>query len=151
MLDIYLHTARLLVVALLFGGMFLFAGGFAAFLFRYLPPEGARMLIRKAFPPFYLFVIVSSGLAMALSWLSDSFSAALMAFVMLTAVAARQLLMPAINRATDLGNRKRFLWLHGFSVFLTLGHIVLAAVVLVHTVHCGECQHSCRLSHTANG
>ncbi len=133
MLDAYLHTASLLVVSLLFGGMFLFSAGFAAFLFRYLPPQDARMLIRKVFPPFYLFVIVSSGLAMALSWRSDSFSAAWMAFVMLTTVAARQLLMPAINRATDLGYRKRFLWLHGFSVLLTLGHIVLAAVVLVRT------------------
>ncbi len=133
MLDAYLQTASLLVVSLLFGGMFLFSAGFAAFLFRYLPPQDARMLIRKAFPPFYLFVIVSSGLAMALSWRSDSFSAAWMAFVMLTTVAARQLLMPAINRATDLGYRKRFLWLHGFSVLLTLGHIVLAAVVLVRT------------------
>ena len=133
MLDAYLHTASLLVVSLLFGGMFLFSAGFAAFLFRYLPPQDARMLIRKAFPPFYLFVIVSSGLAMALSWRLDSFSAAWMAFVMLTTVAARQLLMPAINRATDLGYRKRFLWLHGFSVLLTLGHIVLAALVLVRT------------------
>lgn len=133
MLDAYLHTASLLVVSLLFGGMFLFSAGFAAFLFRYLPPQDARMLIRKAFPPFYLFVIVSSRLAMALSWRLDSFSAAWMAFVMLTTVAARQLLMPAINRATDLGYRKRFLWLHGFSVLLTLGHIVLAALVLVRT------------------
>jgi len=133
MLDAYLHTASLLVVSLLFGGMFLFSAGFAPFLFRYLPPLDARMLIRKAFPPFYLFVIVSSGLAMALSWRLDSFSAAWMAFVMLTTVAARQLLMPAINRATDFGYRKRFLWLHGFSVLLTLGHIVLAAVVLVRT------------------
>jgi hypothetical protein len=73
--------------------------------------------------------------AMALSWRSDSFSAAWMALVMLTAIFARQLLMPAINRATDLGNKKRFLWLHGFSVLLTLAHIVLAAVVLVQTVH----------------
>ena len=133
MLDAYLHTASLLVVSLLFGGMFLFSAGFAPFLFRYLPPLDARMLIRKAFPPFYLFVIVSSGLAMVLSWRSDSFSAAWMAFVMLTTVAARQLLMPAINRATDFGYRKRFLWLHGFAVLLTLGHIVLAAVVLVRT------------------
>ena len=131
MLDAYLHIASLLVVSLLFGGMFLFSAGFAAFLFRYLPPQDARMLIRKAFPPFYLFVIFSSGLAVVLSWRLDTFSAAWMAFVMLTTVAARQLLMPAINRATDSGYRKRFLWLHGFSVLLTLGHIILAAVVLV--------------------
>ena len=131
MLDAYLHIASLLVVSLLFGGMFLFSAGFAAFLFRYLPPQDARMLIRAAFPPFYLFVIVSSGLAVVLSWRLDTFSAAWMAFVMLTTVAARQLLMPAINRATDSGSRKRFLWLHGFSVLLALGHIILAAVVLV--------------------
>lgn len=55
MLDIYLPLANLLVVAFLFGGMLLFSGGFAAFLFRYLPPQDARMLIRKAFPLFYLF------------------------------------------------------------------------------------------------
>lgn len=133
MLDAYLRMASLLVVSLLFGGMLLFSAGFAAFLFRYLPPQDARMLIRKAFPLFYLFVIVVSGFATALCWRSDSFIAAWMAFVMLTTVAARQLLMPAINRATDLGYRKRFLWLHGFSVLLTLGHIVLAALVLVRT------------------
>jgi hypothetical protein len=113
----------------------LFSAGFAAFLFKYLPPEDARMLIRKAFPPFYLFVIIASGVAMLLSWRDDSYSAAWMAFVMLTTVGARQILMPAINRATDLGNKKRFLWLHGFSVLLTLGHIVLAGVVLVHMAH----------------
>jgi hypothetical protein len=106
MLSAYLHTASLLVVALLFGGLFLFSGGFAVFLFRLLPPEGARMLLLNTFPSFYPFVMVSSGLAMALSWRSDSFSAVWMAFVMLTVVAARQLLMPAINRATDLGYRK---------------------------------------------
>jgi len=135
MLDAYLNMASLLVVACLFGGMFLFSASFAAFLFKYLPPEDARMLIRKAFPPFYLFVIVASGVAMLLSWRDDSYSAAWMAFVLLTTVGARQILMPAINRATDLGHKKRFLWLHGFSVLLTLGHIVLAGVVLVHMAH----------------
>jgi len=135
MLDIYLPLANLLVVALLFGGMLLFSGGFAAFLFRYLPPQDARMLIRKAFPLFYLFVIFSSGLSVLLSLRSDTFSAACMAFVMLSTVAARQLLMPAINRATDLMLKKRFLWLHGFSVALTLLHIFLASMILVGMVH----------------
>ena len=135
MLDIYMPLANLLVVAFLFGGMLLFSGGFAAFLFRYLPPQDARMLIRKAFPLFYLFVIFSSGLSVLLSLRSDTFSAACMAFVMLSTVAARQLLMPAINRATDLMLKKRFLWLHGFSVALTLLHIFLASMILVGMVH----------------
>lgn len=128
----YFQMASLLVVAALFGGMFLFSASFAAFLFKYLPPADARLLIRKAFPPFYLFVIFSAGLSALLSWQSDSMTAAWMASVMFTAIAARQWLIPAINRATDMGYTKRFAWLHGFSVLLTLGHIVVAAVILVH-------------------
>jgi len=130
--ESYEKIATMLSVAFLFGGMFLFSAGFAAFLFKYLPPTDARMLIRNAFPPFYMFVIFSSGVAAVLSWQTDLFSARWMAFVMLTAVAARQLLMPAINQATDMGHKKRFAWLHGFSVVLTLAHIVVAGIVLVH-------------------
>jgi len=52
MLGVYLPMATLLLVALLFGGMFLFSVAFAAFLFLHLPQQDARMLIRKAFPPF---------------------------------------------------------------------------------------------------
>lgn len=135
MFDTYLRLAAFLLVAWLFGGMLLFSAGFAAFLFKHLPPAEARMLIRKVFPSFYLFVIFSSGLAMVLFWRSDSFNAALMALIMLTTAAGRQLLMPLINQATDLGLRKRFVWLHGFSVVLTLGHIVTAAVVLSRAIN----------------
>jgi hypothetical protein len=133
MLDVYLHRATLLTVALLFGGMLLFSASFAAFLFRHLRPEEARMLIRKAFPPFYLFVIVSSAVAaLLLSVRSDGLTAGWMVVVVVSAVAARQVLMPAINRATDSGLKGRFRWLHGVSVLLTLGHIVIAAGILVH-------------------
>ena len=135
MLDVYVRTAALLIVAWLFGGMLLFSAGFAAFLFKNLPPAEARVLIRKVFPPFYLFVIFLAGLAMALFWSTDSFSAALMAIIVLSTSAGRQLLMPAINKAPDLGLRKRFVWLHGASVILTLGHIFIAAVVLSRAVN----------------
>ena len=46
-----------------------------------------------------------------------------MAAVAVTTVPARPLLMPAINRATDVGLRPRFKWLHGLSVAVTVGHI----------------------------
>jgi len=55
--DTWLQAAALLTTAWLFGGMLLFAAGFAAFLFKVLPVAEARALIRQAFPPFYLFVI----------------------------------------------------------------------------------------------
>jgi hypothetical protein len=132
MLDVYLHRAALLTLALLFGGMLLFSASFAAFLFRHLRPEEARRLIRQAFPPFYLFVIATSVLTGLFAARADALTAAWMVVVMALAVAARQGLMPAINRATDGGHTVRFRWLHGASVLLTLGHIVIAAYLLVH-------------------
>lgn len=131
MLDSLLHGAALLATAALFGGMLLFAGGFAAFLFQVLPVAAARELIRKAFPPFYLFVIGTAGLAAVLAARIDLAGAATLATIALTTVPARQVLMPAINAATDRGERRRFAQLHGLSVAVTLAHIVAAAAVLV--------------------
>jgi hypothetical protein len=39
---------------------------------------------------------------------------------------ARQVLMPAINRATDSGAKTQFKRLHGLSVLVTLIHIGIA-------------------------
>lgn len=121
----------LLATALLFGGMVLYAFGFAAFVFSALPAETAGPLIRKAFPWFYLFVLASSALAAVAAAFGDTIAALILAGVAVTTLYARQVLMPAINRATDSGNRRRFAWLHGFSVAITLGHIGAAAVVLL--------------------
>ncbi len=131
MFDEVLHSAALLLTAWLFGGMLLFAAGFAAFLFKALPMDQARALIRKAFPPFYLFVLATSAVAAALCVPLDRPSALALALIALTTVPARQLLMPAINAATDRGERQRFAMLHGLSVLLTLAHIVVAAGVVV--------------------
>lgn len=57
-----------------------------------------------------------------------------MAVVALSTVPLRQLLMPAINAATDAGQRQRFKWLHGLSVLFTLGHIAATGWVLVSLV-----------------
>jgi hypothetical protein len=131
MLEGFIHAALVLIIGLLFGGMLLFSAGFAALLFKYLPPADARMLIRKAFPPFYLFVIIASGLAAILSWSMGAFITGWMVFILLTSVLAKQVLMPAINLATDSGRKSRFNVLHSLSVLLTLAHIVISAVVLV--------------------
>ena len=90
------------------------------------------MLIRKAFPLFYLFVMGSSGLAGLLSVKSDALTATWMAVVMVSAAAARQILMPLINRATDHGDKVRFRRLHGVSMLLTLAHIVISAGIVLH-------------------
>jgi hypothetical protein len=123
-----------LATALLFGGMTLYSLGFAAFLFSALPPQTAGAALRKAFPWFYVFVIVTAAAAALLWWPYDATGAALMAVVALSALIVRQLLMPAINRATDAGLRQRFKWLHGLSVLVTLGHIGASGWLLAHVV-----------------
>ncbi|GGK36537.1 DUF4149 domain-containing protein [Salinarimonas ramus] len=125
-----LATLALLVLALLFGGMVLYSFGFAAFLFTTLPPETAGPTIRKAFPHFYLFVIATAVLAALLLWPVDPLAAALMALVAATTVPTRQILMPAINAATDAGAKGRFARLHGLSVAITLAHIAAAGYAL---------------------
>jgi hypothetical protein len=129
-----MNTVSLLVASFLFGGMVLYSFGFAAFVFSALPIDVARATIRKAFPHFYTFVILGALGAAVLIWTRDSVSVAILAAIALTAVLARQGLMPAINRATDSGKTDRFKWLHGASVLLTLVHIGLTGVVLARFV-----------------
>jgi hypothetical protein len=109
--------------ALLFGGMTLYSFGFAAFLFTALPAATAGAALRRAFPWFYVFVMATAAVSALLWWPHNVAFAALMAGVALTTVPLRQVLMPAINRATDAGQRQRFKWLHSLSVLVTLGHI----------------------------
>lgn len=120
----------LLTTALLFGGMLLYSFGFAAFLFSALPPETAGPVLRQAFPHFYLFVIIAAAVAGGLLWSSDALSGGLMAVVALTTLPSRQMLMPAINRATDAGTTSQFRTLHGLSVIITLAHIGIVGFVL---------------------
>lgn len=125
-----LTIAAVLLTALLFGGMTLYSFAFAAFLFHTLPAAEAGSLLRRAFPFFYLFVIVVALLAAVCAAPLDGVAALQLAAVALTAVPARQCLMPAINAATDAGDRRRFAVLHGVSVAVTLGHIAISAMVL---------------------
>ncbi|WP_404296287.1 DUF4149 domain-containing protein [Halomonas sp.] len=125
-----MSVAALLMTALLFGGMVLFSFGFAAFLLKTLPTDVARASIRRAFPYFYLFVLIVAAVAGALLWPVDRGSSLLMAMIAITVIPARELLMPAINLATDQGNAALFKKLHGFSVIIGLAHIVINGYVL---------------------
>jgi hypothetical protein len=127
-------SIAVLTTALLFGGMALYAFGFAAVLFTALPAESARSVLRRAFPWFYVFVIATALAAAALLWSHDPVAAAVMAAVGITTLPTRQQLMPAINRATDEGRQQRFKWLHGLSVLITLAHIAAAGFVLLRLI-----------------
>ena len=123
-----------MLVAILFGGMVLYSFGFAAFIFHALPPEVAGPTIRRAFPYFYLFVIGSAAISAILISPFDLISAAFLALIAITTLPTRQLLMPAINRATDRADRASFKLLHGLSVAITLSHIFMTGWVLLRFI-----------------
>ncbi len=129
-----LTITALLLTAFLFGGMLLYSFGFAAFLFSHLPAADAGSILRKAFPVFYLWCIAMAGLAATVFVFLDSLSALLLAGVAVTTIPARQQLMPAINAATDSGNKRRFNQLHGLSVLLGLAQIVAVGYVLTRMI-----------------
>ena len=120
----------LLLTAFLFGGMVLYSFGFAAFLFTNLPADQAGTLIRRAFPLFYTWCIALAALCAVFYAFVEPTGAILLAIVAATTIPTRQLLMPAINAATDAGNKKRFGVLHGVSVVITIAQIVAVAYAL---------------------
>ncbi|BAQ49884.1 MULTISPECIES: DUF4149 domain-containing protein [Methylobacterium] len=126
-----LSQAAVLLTALLFGGMVLYSFGFASFLFSALPAEAAGPLLRRAFPHFYAFVIGCALSGAALTANLDGTSALILGFIAFTALLARQVLMLAINAASDVGNRRRFGVLHTGSVLVTLAHIVGSSAVIL--------------------
>lgn len=125
-----LQIAALLTSAFLFGGMLLFSASFAALLFKVLPATEARLLIRKAFPSFYTFVMITSVIAAVLSFRINTSGAITLIAIALTTIPTRQILMPAINAAADSENKQRFTILHGLSILITLIHIIAAATVV---------------------
>lgn len=98
-------TYALLVTALLFSGMTLYSFTFAAFLFMALPAETASSLLRKAFPHFYMFVLVAAAIAAIFAFVGDPISSAVLLIISVTTVFARQILMPMVNAATDAGQK----------------------------------------------
>ncbi len=131
MFETLLYISALLSASLLFGGMLLFSASFASFLFKALPQMEARALIRRAFPPFYIFVAITSLITALLTLMTSLLSASILALIALSIIPTRQILMPAINTASDAKQKQRFLVLHGLSVVITLAHIVAVGFVII--------------------
>jgi hypothetical protein len=126
-----ISIAALLATSLLFGGMTLYSFGFAPLVFSALPADVAGKLLRRAFPHYYLFVLVTAAAAGLLLWPRDPLASGLMAATALVAIIARQVLMPAINAARDTGAKSRFDRLHGLSVAINMLQLAAVVVVLV--------------------
>ena len=90
-------TLALLTTALLFGGMMLYSFGFAAFLFTALPPDVAGPTIRRAFPLFYLFVMLTAAAGAGFVWFADPVAAGLLALIALTTLTSGRVPLDVIQ------------------------------------------------------
>ena len=125
-----MEQISLLLTAFLFGGMLLFSVGFGPLVLKNLEGSVARLFIRNTFPHFYLFVLASSFSAAATVFTTTPSAYVALLVVFFTTLPARQILMPAINIASDEGDRKKFKTLHALSVVITLAHIIISGAVL---------------------
>ena len=120
----------LLLVSFLFGGMLLFSVGFGTLSFKFLEASIARAFIRKTFPYFYGYVLVISALIVVFSFNISNLTTALACSIFITTIPASIVLMPAINKASDAKQKRKFVLLHTASVLITLFHIIVSAILL---------------------
>ena len=120
----------LLLIAFLFGGMLLFSVGFGTLSFKFLEASIARAFIRKTFPYFYGYVLAVSALIVLFSFNISNLTAALACSIFVTTIIASKVLMPAINKASDAKQKRKFVLLHTASVLITLFHIIVSAILL---------------------
>lgn len=125
--------------ALAFGGMVFFSIVVAPAVFTKLDEVNAAKLIRGIFPWYYLYVIITAGLAALMMLTIVPWAAAGLAVAALGAFISRQGLMPRINGARDQAKdgdveaEARFEKLHKLSVQINGFGLAgaLAAVVLI--------------------
>jgi len=126
----------------LIGSMLFFAAIVAPTVFQALPAEHAGKFLRRLFPRYYLW-----GLALALACTLAAFAANLglalggSCIAVLAGFAyARQILLPAINRARDLDlegdpdARRRFRSLHLQSVLINAAQLIVLLAATAYLV-----------------
>lgn len=132
-----MYVLAMTATALALGGMLFFTAVMAPLVFTQLPVETAGPFIRKVFPWYYLYVIITSGIA-APAWLPENLpAAAIMGVVCVLGVYGRQRLMPQINRLRDTSQAgdtdagKRFDRRHRLSVIINAGQLFAVAAVFI--------------------
>ncbi|MEL7299942.1 MAG: DUF4149 domain-containing protein [Pseudomonadota bacterium] len=126
-----MEQIALLATAILFGGMTFFSFGFAPVLFKQLPMERVRPLLRGTFPYYYAAVILLAALATALAFTQSTGAGLLLALITVSTIYARQVLMNQINAASDAGDTRAFGRLHGLSVAIQLVQLGLCGWALL--------------------
>ncbi|MEM8839981.1 MAG: DUF4149 domain-containing protein [Pseudomonadota bacterium] len=113
------------IVSASLGGMLFFGAIIAPLLFSRLSEADSGGFVRAMFPRYYLVFGIASLAAAIFAALDGAVVSAIILFVIFLGFAvARQILMPAINRARDSGDEIRFERLHKGSVYLNAVQLV---------------------------
>ena len=118
----------LIFVAGIICGIILFQSSIIApTVFRVLDLEDAGAFLRKVFPRFFMLIMACSVLMLILVALSDSSdkSRFMLPVANLVLSGVSYLVIPATNRAKDVGEEKKFKALHSLTVALTLLMLIL--------------------------
>lgn len=132
-----LWALSVLCQAFIFGAIAFFSAIVAPLVFSALPAETAGGFIRRIFPRYYLSLVIA-GLVGGLAALPfDGWVALGLLVIAAGAIYARQILMPAANRARDEEKRgvpgavRKFRRLHRLSVVINLLQLVVIVVALL--------------------
>lgn len=137
-MSLYIAAAPL-SLGILLGGMAFFSFLVAPKLFQTVPEDHAARFVRAMFPTYYLFIAVFAAAAGVGLVAREPYMSKLMIAVAAVAVICRQILTPAMNRASDAAKAgdgragKRFDRLHKLSVVLNF--VMFGAGLTATVVH----------------
>ena len=132
-----LFVLGLVSVSLLLGSMVFFSGVMAPLIFIKLDEATAGKFVRSVFPWYYLVIAVLSTIGTISLVIIYTLPSAILAVIGVTAVVARQVLMPRINdyrdkmRGSDKGAERAFQRLHSATVWINAGQVIGALAVLI--------------------
>jgi len=135
-MELTQEVIRNLLTACVFGSIVFFPSVVAPLVFRVLDGDQASQFLRALFPRYYLFIIITSGLAAFSSW-GEPAQALGLGFISLSTLYVREVMVPKINAWRDLemdeGDHeagKKFERGHRASVVINVIQLVIAGVVL---------------------
>ena len=111
------------IVVAMIGIMIYFTIAVAPTVFKVLPPEWASKYVRSFFPKYYAVLGVLSIIAAFLA--SNALTSGLLIVCAVLFLFALWILTPAINKASDAKERKKFGVLHGLSVVINVIQLII--------------------------
>ncbi len=121
-----------LALSATFGGMVFFAVVVTPLVFGTLSPEDARVFTRVAFPRYYRYIAIASGLA-TLGFLlhAEVFLMSLPILVLVSTLWLWMLWLPHLNDLREAGDHTGFMRGHRVSVLVNIGAVMLTLIALV--------------------